>query len=208
MMFNWKLSSGFSIFAFVVAVLTGIITGNPFGTIIIRSLIAAVLFGSFGVGVGYVIKKYLPELDFFEAPLPEKKPEASKVDIVVPEENPHLHSDTEGIIEAEDTEFERAEKDGDSESERNGTDADEMGTTEKVNSPEMESVTSEKSNESESLPDIEKLEDTYSSDPGNETTEPTKTETSADKVQVFGSEQDPSVIAQALRTFIKKDQEG
>ena len=103
---NWKLVGGFSAFALLIAVLTGIIAGNPFGTILVRALLASVLFGALGIGVGYMIGKYLPELDLPGMSSTNEEASTSEVNIVVPEENPHLHTDTDGIIEVEGTEIE------------------------------------------------------------------------------------------------------
>lgn len=207
MTFNWKLASGFAVFALVIAVLTGIIAGNPFGTIIVRSLFASVLFGALGTGIGFIVGKYLPELDFTEMSSADTDSNSSEVDIVVPEENPHVRTETDGIIEVADTEFE--ESDEKAESERNGESEKENGVPEEKPPDEMQPASSEEENrESDALPDIEKMEKSFSSGSDEDGSGPERTEASAAKVEVFGSEQDPSVIAQALRTFIKKDQGG
>jgi len=58
----WKIAAAFASGAFLLSLLTGLIAGNPFGVVILRAFLLAVLFAALGAGLRFVITKYLPEL--------------------------------------------------------------------------------------------------------------------------------------------------
>ena len=57
-----KLAGLFAAAALVLSFLTGILARNPIGTVILRAVLLAVLFGGLGVGLQFVVKRFLPEL--------------------------------------------------------------------------------------------------------------------------------------------------
>jgi hypothetical protein len=82
----------------VLSLLVGVLAGNPFGIILLRALVFAVLFGGVGVGMQFVVRRFLPGLNdagpSTDAPSngsvqpvdAEAKAEGSTIDIVLPEE--------------------------------------------------------------------------------------------------------------------------
>ena len=73
--------------AFFVSLLVGLVSRNPFGVVVARALLFAVLFAGLAAGVRYIISKYLPELVSDTAPSAEGS-RGQNVDITLPEENP------------------------------------------------------------------------------------------------------------------------
>ena len=88
-----KIAGAFAAAAFLLSFLVGLITGNPFGVVLLRALLLAVIFGGMGAGLRLVVKKYLPELagdraEENRAAMAGGDELGSKVDITLPEENP------------------------------------------------------------------------------------------------------------------------
>jgi hypothetical protein len=90
----WKTAAAGAAGAFLISLLVGLVTRNPFGVVILRALLLAVLFAGLGAGLRYLVRTYLPELAE-----PDVAPRAGagstkgdgrggRVDIVLPEENP------------------------------------------------------------------------------------------------------------------------
>jgi len=57
-----KLAGLFAGAAFVLSFVTGIAARNPVGTIILRAVLLSALFCGLGVGLQFVVRKFLPEL--------------------------------------------------------------------------------------------------------------------------------------------------
>lgn len=82
----------------VLSLLVGVLAGNPFGVMVLRALLFAVLFGGVGAGMQFVVRRYLPGLAGTEpsADAPSGEPVestdadaksgGSTIDIVLPEE--------------------------------------------------------------------------------------------------------------------------
>ncbi len=87
----------FAAVAFIASLVAGIAAGNPFGTIIVRAILAVVLFGAFGAGARYVMARFL----LTETP-PEEGAARPTIDIVLPEERPDSAAEpAEELEEAE-----------------------------------------------------------------------------------------------------------
>jgi hypothetical protein len=85
----WKIAAAFAAGAFLLSFLVGLVSRNPFGTVILRALLLAVVFAAFGAGVRYVARKWLPELAGGGEKGPEADTERGKsIDITLPEERP------------------------------------------------------------------------------------------------------------------------
>ena len=84
---NWKLLAGFSLFGGVISLISGIAGGNPFGVILLRLLLSAIVFGALGLGAQTVLRRYLPDL-LRGAPRSEREPPGDSVDIIIDEELP------------------------------------------------------------------------------------------------------------------------
>jgi hypothetical protein len=80
----------------VLSLLVGLLAGNPFGVMIVRAILFAILFGGMGAGMQYMVRRFLPELAGRDAAETaglggggaEARPEGSTIDIVLPEEPP------------------------------------------------------------------------------------------------------------------------
>ncbi|MCX7032009.1 MAG: hypothetical protein NTU62_18070 [Spirochaetes bacterium] len=89
----------------VLSLLVGLLARNPFGVMLIRAVLFAVAFGGVGVGMQYVVRRFLPELAGGEAAGPEggddaaAKPAGSTIDIVLPEEPPPAQGSSEARSE-------------------------------------------------------------------------------------------------------------
>jgi len=86
MRLNWRASAMAAGAAFVVSVLAGIVGGVPLGTLIVRALVGAAVFGAGAVATSLVIDRYLPDLKQSVAGSGEdavEQPPGSQVDIVV-----------------------------------------------------------------------------------------------------------------------------
>ncbi len=80
----------FAAAALALSFLVGIFAGNPFLTVIFRAFLLAVAFSAIGVGLAFVVKRYLPELVSppTAAPAAPEEAEGHSVDITLPEESP------------------------------------------------------------------------------------------------------------------------
>jgi hypothetical protein len=76
----------------VLSLLVGLLARNPFGVMLLRALLFALLFGGVGAGLQYVVRRFLPEIAGGEAAGAggggdtAQRPEGSTIDIVLPEE--------------------------------------------------------------------------------------------------------------------------
>jgi len=92
-MINWKVVVGSGAVAVVLSLLTGIISGVSFGTLMLRAVMWGALFCGAGAGISFVVSKYLPELQSLPKKPESQADEARNVDIVLPGENPHAGSE-------------------------------------------------------------------------------------------------------------------
>jgi hypothetical protein len=93
---NWKTAAACALGAFLLSLLVGLISRNPFGVVLLRAFFLAILFAGLGVGARLAARTYLPEL---AGASPGAQPESSdsrgrNVDIVLPEENPQASART------------------------------------------------------------------------------------------------------------------
>lgn len=85
----------------VLSLLVGLLAGNPFGVMLLRALLFAVVFGGIGAGMQYVVRRFLPEIAGGTSDGPKDadgagvKPEGSTIDIVLPEEPPTVEKPAE-----------------------------------------------------------------------------------------------------------------
>jgi hypothetical protein len=90
----------------VLSLLVGLLARNPFGVMLLRAVLFAILFGGVGAGMQYVVRRFLPEITGGEAAPSEgaddaaAKPAGSTIDIVLPEELPAAEGAPEARGEA------------------------------------------------------------------------------------------------------------
>jgi hypothetical protein len=231
---NWKIAAVFAGVAFLLSLLVGLLSGNPFGAATFRALLLGVCFAGLGVGLRFVVTKYLPELAggsqaSERAPAGERESRGTKIDIVLPEEAPPV-----GVPESEaepvsDAELAEPVAGGDEDA---GTDAEaetlsELSSELAGDEPERPASGAEAEREPrgrrgenrggaaeresegglDSLPDISSLEVAAESDNGAR--EPSARRASpTDALRGAVSGQDPLTIARAIRTVLKRDEKG
>jgi hypothetical protein len=99
---NWKISAVFASAALIVSIASGLLGGVGFGLVIVRALVGAILFALIGGGISLAISKFLPELlesnkapsTDDEAAEDEYLSSGSEINIVLPDENPHVKDDS------------------------------------------------------------------------------------------------------------------
>jgi hypothetical protein len=231
-MMNWKIPVIFAGLGAAVSLLAGIIGGNPFGVILLRLILSALVCGGLGLGVNLIVNKFLPELS--AAPPAVQRDSGEEVDIVIDEDIPPA----EAVVEQQGLEPEEASEQmvsGDEEEASELTvsvDEEEgpIGATEEVEESEEDVMTFEDADseldadsEIESAPedfvpgiaavqvtdfeDLDTLPDIDTFTPGTEAGEPPSKPSRKDsKVEEVVRDQDPENLARAVRTFMKKDQ--
>jgi hypothetical protein len=102
MRIHWKLLVGFSLFGALVSLISGIAGGNPFGVIVLRLILSAVVFAALGLGVQGILRRYLPDLLQTSPPPVERG--GGTVDIIIDDELPASAAGAqEGILEPEES---------------------------------------------------------------------------------------------------------
>jgi hypothetical protein len=67
-MMNWKIPVIFAGLGAAVSLLAGIIGGNPFGVILLRLILSALVCGGLGLGVNLIVNKFLPSFRLHPPP--------------------------------------------------------------------------------------------------------------------------------------------
>jgi hypothetical protein len=228
-MINWKVPVGFAGFAAVVSLLAGIIGGNPFGVILLRLFLSAVVCGGLGVGVNLIVRKFLPELS--ANPPATQMESGEEVDIVIDEDIPlageaaqqQRPETVQSFEEMETVEAEEAEEaveltdsvdeeeeqidvmEGVEESEEEVF-ALEEADREQESSPDefvpgIAAAPVADFEDLDTLPDIDRFSPT-----AEESVPPARPSRRNSQVEEVVRDQDPENLARAVRTFMKKDQ--
>ena len=212
-MINWKLIGGFSLFAALISLISSILGGNPFAIILLRVLISALLFSALGIGVCFIVKKYLSELAG-EAELKSDTSLSGGVDIVIGEEE-----EASGLEEISPARDDKAEAFQPSEAspvvppagllneDAEGDHWETVGA--EAVSADTDSSPAGPASESDAM-DIDSLPDMEQFDSSSFTGKPEPGQNDFTRAQVddLTANQNPADLAKAVRTFLKKDQEG
>jgi hypothetical protein len=222
---QWRYYAGAGLFAAVISLISGILGGNPFGVILLRMLLSALVLAGVALGVGILLRKFLPELmqEAAAGAAGDEKPEAV-VDIVLPEENPH--QERAGMPEGasdEALDFAEVEEPDDADTGEAAVvepleELDEEAASEAV-SPEVdeeveeaipleEDIATEGNEEIDTLPDMEQFDSTNYVGPDISGLANGGDDFTQAQVDGIMSKEDPAQLAKAVRTFLKKDQEG
>ena len=194
-MFNLKIVIGFASFALIITLLAGVFGGVPFGALLIRILLGSAAFAGLGVVASWVLHRHLPEVFDIRLGRAEEKTEegatGESIDIVLPEENPHLSGDSADSGGMSD---ERVEAPGfDEDDEEVATDG-EVDAAEPVD-PDLDNFAN-----LGNVPGIEGIQEDYSP------MDVHKPKNAA--VEALGVGQDPEIAAKAIKTWLNKDKEG
>jgi len=233
-MINWKIIAGFAGFAVFVSLLAGLIGGVGIGDLFLRCLLWGLLFGALGFGILFLVNRFFPELaDAFSTPKPVSSEQGGEVDIMLPDENPHLKEGRRRAAVNEGEDYDELEEEI---SDDNSDDNDEYLSDESDDSSEelSEDFKSEKvrdriraqddnpealeeisgdpfggDNETDSLPDLDKFSGSFMSFDNIEAVASEGSVMNAkESVDVSGTKQDPKKMAKALHTWIERDKEG
>lgn len=208
-MTNWKIPAGFAVFGALVSLVAGIIGGNPFGVIVLRLVLSAVLCAGLGLIVNVILKKYLPELS--TTPAQVETAMGEEVDIVIDEDIPIVVGDI--VQEVAEPESEQVEEEAelvldeqsmDEEPEQTEFLYEDTGTLEPsgVQAPDSSALPPATDFEDlDTLPDI----DQFSPAAEESSTAPKESRRNAQVDEVI-KDQEPENLARAVRTFMKKDQ--
>jgi hypothetical protein len=206
-MTNWKIPAGFAAFGGLVSLVAGIIGGNPFGVIILRLVLSAVLCAGLGLIVNVILKKYLPELS--TTPAQVETAMGEEVDIVIDEDIPIEVGDI--VQEVAEPESEQAEEEAElvldeqsMDEEPEQTEFLHEGTLEPSDVQALDSTALPPVTDFEdldTLPDI----DQFSPAAEESSTAPKESRRNTQVNEVVKG-QDPENLARAVRTFMKKDQ--
>jgi hypothetical protein len=214
-MFDLKTLSLGALIGFLLSFLVGVVNVIPFGYLLLRALLFAVLGGTLALLARFVFKKYLPEA-FTEDGAPggaseaeSLEPEAvevergGKIDIVLPEEAaPRARDEKEA--EELDRELE--------------TEAEEMSKASLVE--EVEPVDEEPArpvrppttiDDVDVLPDLDSFSDSFVAPVADEEAGPQMRESvapSGASRREGGDDSNPEMIAKAVRTLLQRDQKG
>jgi len=227
-MISWKVPAIFAGFGAAVSLLAGIIGGNPFGVILLRLFLSAVVCGGLGLGVNLIVKKYLPELSANPPAAPVETGE--EVDIVIDEDIPLAEEEAErqspgaeaSLEQMEPEETEQAEELTSSIDEEEGRiDAAEGSEEAQEDVFALEEADAEQESAGEEfvpgiaasqVTDFEELDTLPDIDRFSPTTEereppaPARPSRKNSQVEEVVRDQDPENLARAVRTFMKKDQ--
>lgn len=230
-MSQWRYYAGAGLFAAVISLIAGILGGNPFGVILLRMLFSALVLAGVALGAGILVRKFLPELSRETAAAPAGTPEPA-VDIVLPEENPHQETlgvfaegaeqETEETEEPEEVEpleelaeeaagppgepGELGEESAEPLSARPAAEVEEEA--EEAVPLEEEEFSADGSEEIDALPDMEQFDSTNYVGPDISGLKNGGDDFTQAQVDGIMSREDPAQLAKAVRTFLKKDQEG
>jgi hypothetical protein len=230
-----KLAGLFAAAAFVLSFVTGIAARNSVATIVLRAVLLAVLFSGLGVGLQFVVKKFLPELSGAPGAPADERPPGSSIDIVLPEESPLGAERVEEAAPADAGEggeagevqevgdeagpVETLEEAGDqgtaiSEEPTDVSQAEESGAPAPPDQPvvgtaEQASQNPRQSSSLDALPDIGSLEASGPTGTRSRASRRVGRGASAEEaMRSLAVQEDPSTLARAIRTVLKREEKG
>ena len=190
---------------FMFSFFTGLLSGNTFSVILFRSLTGTVVFTLIISAAVFVIKKTLPELNEI-IPQDEKTGSSEdipggNIDIVIEDENPYIRDEAEKDDDGEDIDEEKLlQKDFIEEVEEESI--DDIGILKNVDDSDEVIEVMDDSMNSNSLPELDENASFFSgssdSTIGGDN----------DALNKLGGNVDPGTMAKAIKTILKRDQEG
>jgi len=208
---DWKMIAVIATLAFLFSFISGLIGAVGFGIILIRAIFGTVIFAAIGYGISILLRRFLPELFEINAEtvLEADVNSSQKQDEPVPltdipgdvEDNSHVDISIGNEKEDFAMEMVQSETPG---SEKNGK-------SELVDEIEESETKSDMVQEENSIPsNIDVLPDMgeFSNSFNGIDKIDSSGSAGAATLDIMGEEHDPELVAKALRTMVKKDQEG
>ncbi|MCG8453753.1 MAG: hypothetical protein MI717_11280 [Spirochaetales bacterium] len=186
---RWKFVISFSLVAMVVSLVSGGLSGVPFGPLMLRMALGGVIFAVLALGLNLIVAQFFSEILSDHQSEPKEVSAAttgSHVDISMPATEPELM-----VASMEDTHSDSVNQDG-----------TEQGDNETLNEGVSETVSPSASEESGGLEDIEQYSDSFV-----EVSEEGRSPRESASESVAG-ENDPQDIARAIHTMMNRDEKG
>ena len=204
---NWRFPAATAAAAFVIVVLTAAISGVGFGALLFRAFFGSIVFAILGAGGELFVRKFLPELVVESTAVDEA---GSSVDITIDEENPHERDDQPNPHEREEGERVAQSPDVMGEGDAiNDGDVEEFSTVdEPENEVSAEGGSSDGQEVADTLPSFDRVETSFETSVESRTDQPEGSASRSATVDVMGLEEDPTVMAKAVRTLMKRDEQG
>jgi len=177
-----KVGIFFSFFSFIFVLFLGVVTGIGFLTILFRIILFVPLFFVIGFGVIMIFRKYVPEL--FDV-----------IDLSKKENDEYVDIDESDNYSESSNEENSTEESNNSTDDTNSSDSVEDSSFQETKEEDYPKLESNESNKS----DIDSMLDTENGNLGKHVVVNQKSEEEFEKYE-------PSVIAQAVRTMMVKDE--
>lgn len=230
---SWKIASaGFGIFGFILSFIIGLFGDVAFGIVVLRAFMFCALFAGISVLLFMLIDKFIPEL--FEAA--ERSDDESGSAVIIEDDSSDDEAQAVGtgsnldITIEDDEEIQSAEEMLDEsdgyqtvKTESDDDTIEEMETVEELDEAESEESAAEGKKKAEEpsgrngkdnssgLPDIGEYSDSFEALESAGVSEGLSSIDSSDgpaSADILGSSHDTQEIVKAVKTVLKKDQEG
>ena len=212
-------SAGCALFALIVSLFSGIVTGVPFATVVVRALVSAVVFAGLGSVAQVAVSRFLPELEqvLDGSTVDRQQSDAAAearptVDIVVDDSDDESESEDvsdDGLLEIGD---EGSTYDGELQSDRepagDSDPADDLvAEAEEVEADQNRELPAAAPDPADSidvsgvdqLPDVGGYSDAFEGSEGIASVDESEGSHGS-------NEQDPALMARALQTILKRDE--
>ncbi|GAB4370428.1 MAG: hypothetical protein Kow009_06900 [Spirochaetales bacterium] len=193
--------------AFLFSALLGMVGEVDFLTLMLRALLGA---GGFALVLGsslWVIERFLPEL--LHQPVEGNVEQGNRVDLVIPEHNPHLDEGMDGTPSPSDgpREFEDFVEEIEEVSQPVPASVIDTAVDVSLNPSEPEGGRSKSTEETvDDLPDLGGFAETFEGSLSSEVFSEDSLSAKGTNGEFDGG--DPAVLAKAIQTMLKKDKEG
>jgi predicted lipid-binding transport protein (Tim44 family) len=219
---DWKIIAGLGGFAFIISLLTGLVSGVQFGILLLRAIVGGAVFAGLGFGGGYLIEKFLPELLHGETAT-SREETGGTVDIVVNDKEEEeevkekpaeaaLSSEAGSTDNEEGPEAETEDQDSfveevEETASMEGEETVETIETEDEDDAEVVEELTDADDTVEALPEIDSFSDSFTSeDVPDAEGELSGSGGSSETLDVMGEERDPNTVVKAIQTMIKRDE--
>ena len=213
---DWKIIAISAALAFLFSFISGLLGQVSIGIIFLRAVSGALFFGAFGFGISILLRKYLPEIFELNSGFSSENSEGlGQVDMPsgMSSEADDSVSDRPVIDISIGDEKEQAVSEESSDSRTLPVDGNSNNGENELVEEVAETGRTEESDDNnqvpgnlDALPDMgvfsNSFENSVSEDGGNSSSPGAVT------LDIMGEEQDPEFVAKAVRTMVKKDQEG
>ena len=212
---DWKIIAICAALAFLFSLISGLFGGVSIGVLLFRAILGSTIFGALGFGISIIFRRYLPEL--FES----NSQSTSEID----EDLSQIQKNPDNVDESDGSPVNKPMIDISIEDEvsqplpaaagakiENVLESNINSENELVDEL-VESKNTEESDENSQIPgNIDALPDmgvfSNSFDNSEDIDGNDSSSSGAVTLDIMGEEQDPELVARAVQTMVKKDQEG